>query len=209
MADVGSTHTFSHTCSGANRILFVSGRNYCSSTASDVVTGVTYNGVAMTRLTAYALYVAGATADWDYVYYIIAPATGANNIVVSCSATSNAYFRGHSYTGVKQTGFPDASASAYSGTGTSITSTLTTIADNCWLVGLHDNEQNIQTAGANTTIRNITNSGIISVDTNSAQTPAGSKSMSSSWSGSGPNYYSIVSIAPAPSNPANLFPFFI
>lgn len=73
-----TSHTFSHTCAGTNRVLVV---NIFSSDAYP--TGVTYNGVSMTSIASQASF------GYQRTYILVAPATGANNIVVSFSG--NAY----------------------------------------------------------------------------------------------------------------------
>lgn len=90
--------TFSHTCSGSDRLLVVG----CAinSGASAAVSGVTYNGVAMTS--AGAAVMDGGNTEVS-LWYLVAPATGANNIVVSISGTiSGIAAGGTSFTGVDQ-----------------------------------------------------------------------------------------------------------
>lgn len=120
-----SSLTYSHTCTGSDRLLVLGGVTI--NDATDVVTGVTYNGVAMTRIDSQG-YAGVARA---YFYYLIAPASGANNVVVSFTGTThNSQFQSISYTGAKQTGQPDASASNAAAVATSVTNTLTTVANN-------------------------------------------------------------------------------
>lgn len=85
----GSTLTFAHTVSGANRILVVG-------TREPAVSGVTYNGVALTK----AISSSGGSGVDSAIWYLIAPATGTNNIVVS--ATANMVCYASSWTGVDQ-----------------------------------------------------------------------------------------------------------
>src|SRR5438067_591060 len=90
--------TISHTCGGSNRILLVGVE---ISVGGETVTGVTYNSVAMTQINLQDLN--GSTFRNTYLFYLIAPATGANNIVVSASGgTGNIYAAAASYTGVDQ-----------------------------------------------------------------------------------------------------------
>src|SRR3990167_11248949 len=90
-----SSLTFSHTCTGSNLYLKVTvGVNF---TDSDV-TGVTYNGVALTLLRALE------NTMRDEYWYLIAPATGAHDIVVSfAGASREKVCNAESYTGVHQT----------------------------------------------------------------------------------------------------------
>jgi hypothetical protein len=88
--------TWSHTVTGTNPYLFVVvGMDLA---AADSVTGVTYNGVPMTQL-GFLDYFIG----YEYLYGLVGPATGTNNVVVSTS-TDQANVKGSavSYTGVNQ-----------------------------------------------------------------------------------------------------------
>lgn len=105
-----SSITWSHTCTGTDRALIVAIGFY---DASVTVSGVTYNGVAMTE-------------EWDTVdttfsaarsagYSLAAPATGANNIVVTFSAAADVGAAGaSSWTGVQQS---DPTRTAYTANG--------------------------------------------------------------------------------------------
>lgn len=129
-----SSLTFSHTCSGSDLILFVACRFY----QTDKITGVTYNGTAMT--------LANKRQDnagnncYIYLFYLVNPSTGANNVVVSASATPNIQMcaASASYTGVSQTGQPDSNTNK-SSTSATMTMTTTVVASNCWLVGATSN----------------------------------------------------------------------
>lgn len=99
---VSSGHlTFSYTVgSGVDKILFVTVCNPTNST--DIFTGITYNGVAMTRLTG----TAGTNAKSDLfqaIYYLINPSTGANTVDVSASQNVVIRVGVTSYSGVSQT----------------------------------------------------------------------------------------------------------
>lgn len=117
----GTSKTFSHTCSGSDRYLFVN-----THTDSNVVTGVTYNGVAMTLLQGQA------TDYYNTVWGLVAPATGTNNVVISCSSSVNIIPNAVSYTGVAQS--TPTIKNTFSTTGSTLTGTLTTTVDNSWLM---------------------------------------------------------------------------
>jgi hypothetical protein len=99
-----STLTFSHTTAGADRLLVV---GVVLNTSSDILTGITYGGVAMT-FGAKAVMTASSPNEYLYVYYRIAPTLGANNVVVSCSGNIEIGSVATSYTGVVQTSSLDA-----------------------------------------------------------------------------------------------------
>jgi len=146
----GTSVTLSHTCTGSDLILWV-GLGIYEPSGGDCITGVTYNGVAMTQAIKYA---ASATEE-VYLYYLVNPATGANDIVASASTTVDEFnVRASSFTGAKQTGVPDASVSNQATSATSLTTTVTTIADNCWLVGMYNSNASNVSAGTGTTFRN-------------------------------------------------------
>lgn len=184
-----ATLTFSHTCSGSNRILFV---NTGCHTSIATITGVTYNGVAMTSVHAP---ITSPDNFYMQLWYLLAPATGANNIVVTASAADGIVGEAASYTGAAQTTL-DATSIATLQPGTSFTQNITTVADNCWIVWGNYRGAAIA-AGANTVVRqqDLVQYGAAICDTNSAQTPAGSKSMNCTDSNG--NWYGIMaSFAP-------------
>lgn len=168
----GSSVTYSHTCSGSDRILFVSAFAPYPGTGS--TTGVTYGGVAMTKVDSNK-----PQANWDFsLWYLVNPASGANNVVCTSSGSvsgTNYNSLAVSYTGASQTGQPDGSAKA-NGASTTLNQSVTTTADNSWVVGAA-----ISGAGAPTASTGVTSRGNIGFcrigDSNAPKTPAGSYSM--------------------------------
>lgn len=107
--------TFSHTCSGTNRLLLV----HIAQGGANAVSSVTYNGVALT--------LAGAVNNTNgnvhaELWYLLAPAVGTFNIVISLPAAATIYAFGSSWTGVNQT---TPLGTAVTGTGTSTTPSVT------------------------------------------------------------------------------------
>ncbi|NTW32497.1 MAG: hypothetical protein HGB12_07715 [Bacteroidetes bacterium] len=169
-----SSVTFSHTCSsGSNRILFVFG--WCRSMG---VSSVKYNNVAMTEIGS-EIQNPDYYPDHIFLFYLINPASGANNVVVTYNSSNYQCVGAVSYTGAKQSGQPDAWAD-YSGTTASdgsYATSLTTIANNSWTVMVGMDERGDIAPGTGTTKRlSATNS--IFCDLNGPITPAGSTSMS-------------------------------
>lgn len=76
-----STLTWAHTCASGAR-LYV-GISDCNAGSTSRITGVTYNGVAMTFATSQ---LTGNAGDAE-IYYIDAPTSGTHNIVVTASTT--------------------------------------------------------------------------------------------------------------------------
>ncbi len=100
--------SFSHTCTGTSRVLIAT---IVAAQATDGTPNptVTYNSVSMTLL---GKQIPGATLRNMFVFYLINPATGSNTF--SCTLNGSGAVNLHeailvSYTGVKQTGFPDSS----------------------------------------------------------------------------------------------------
>jgi len=198
----GTSITQSHTCTGSDRLLLV-GVTPGEASTSDIITGVTYNGVAMSLIDKQAE-TSGITV---YIFGLVNPASGAHDYVISSSSSVAIKYCGVSYTGVKQTGLPDSVAKG-TDADTSITMTTTTVADNCWLASVLSKHRN-DSAGANTTRRGISASDNFAFyDSNGAKTPAGSYSLNSTLTGSPPTdtAYVVISFAPyvAPVGPANL-----
>lgn len=187
-ASNAGTYTTSHTIgAGSNELLIVS---IAGSTV--VATGITYNGVSMT--------LAGSAAGVNliYVYYLFAPTAGTNNIVTSFSGgTSDLQVFGTSYSGVKQTGFPDASSYTQTALG-NITYTLTTVAANAWMWSLARNGSSGPcTASTGSTDRSSGTRYFSGGDSNGALA-AGSNSMAWTTSGSTSTTYGpTLSFAPA------------
>lgn len=170
----GSSYSFSHTCTGSNRILIVT----TSTGASSGTSTVTYNGVSLTQQ-------ASRNGGYHQIWVLIAPATGTNTIQIT-TAGANGQAVATSYTGVAQTGNPEATNGANSGSAvTTINSSVTTLTDNAWVIAScsYDSFPNSQNAGTGSTqraVRSASLSGGQSIglyDNGSAKTPAGSVSM--------------------------------
>lgn len=127
-----TTLTVSHTVSGSNTILFVSvGTKDGGGGAA--VSGVTYNGVAMTNITTQNI----SSTYYQDLWYLINPSTGTNNIVASFGGVSadQAVISAASYTGVLQVSPLTSSASAQNSNTTSLSpANISTTVDNSWVV---------------------------------------------------------------------------
>ncbi len=181
-----SSLTFSYaTNSNTNGLMIVSvDESATSSCTSDKVTGVTYNGRSLTDA---GYYVRNSTTVNGAVktYYGYSPATSTNNIVVSASASCILYATAATYTGVKQSGFPDASGTGNplsdSGAVTLFQATTTTANNNAWAVLLGvPSTSGTATAGANTTLRQQQSGNLYYADSNGPVSPAGAIGLS--WS---------------------------
>ncbi len=194
--------TYAHTCTGSDRMLFV----WVSSGGWDFVTWVTYAGVSMVQV---GKIKQGSIAGYTYLYCLFAPSTGANNIVCSASSSTAWNTMATSYTWVNQSNTMDASAtSSISSAALNFSTTLTTIANNCWSICYTINDTNVFASNSDT--RRGTNIGWNIFDSNSAITPAGSKTMTQTVTGSGNWSVVMASFAPvwtATTN-SNFFMFF-
>lgn len=188
---LGGTATATHTHtmgSVSNGIAFVAVYNQNTSGLSSV----TFGGNAMTLI--------GSKQDSGsnivYLYVILSPASGSNTVSVTRSATTGAMFvMSTSYSGASQTTTADATTSG-NATGTSLTGTLTTIADNCWTIMVASAANGSQAAGSGST-RRVDSGGFQGLyDSNAAKTPAGSTSMTVT-SSNGAYAYFMSSFAPA------------
>lgn len=200
-----TSHTQSFTVgTGSNRKLIVAVETQA---VGDVVTGITYNGVSMTQAVKRVSHF--SSAFFEYMYYLDAPASGANNIVVSCSSSVAIGLAYASYTGCA-TG-TDSTVNSSAASGTTFAQAFTTVADNSWTIDWirADAGGAIPTASTNSFKRTgVTGDvGIILCDSNSAITPAGSYTMnytsavSTTWTSVG------MSFAPSVSQRSNFFAF--
>lgn len=89
--------TWTHTCTGSDLVLIV-GTSILAGTAAETVTGVTYNGVAMTQIGS-ALQNGSANLNIS-LWYLLNPATGPNTISVTKSSIQGCNGIGISLTGV-------------------------------------------------------------------------------------------------------------
>jgi hypothetical protein len=198
----GTSITFAHTCTGDDGLLLVGVQ--CQ---DDTVTGVTYNGTAMTQLKK----VASAAAE-TYMYGLLAPTTGAHNVVVSISASKYCRAISASYTGVLQTGLPDATSSVVgTDTVTSQALSTTTVLDQCWVAVMtySATTSTATTAGTGGYLRNNIGALHMFMDSNSAVTPAGAYSETANFNANAGERAMVgVSFAPVPATSGgNFFQF--
>lgn len=168
-----NTQTWSHTCTGSDLLLIV---GITGDTSTDDITAVTYNGVACTLVGK----VLGAR--WEYMYYLLGPATGAHTVSVTAGSSHYLIGLSASYTGVAQSGQPDNSATTTSASSP-VAISLTTVADNCWTIAtgwLFSSP----VAGAGTTRRILEAAflgGSIWESSTNPITPAGNSTLNMTW----------------------------
>ncbi len=181
--------SWSHTCSGADRVLFicftVPGLGASTFTA-------TYNGVSMTSITGITFGADGSNGL--FAFYLGNPALGSNTITVTRSGGFNdlAQACAASYTGANVVGIPDSFATN-TGTGATVVGTTTTIKDNCWSVlmggGNNTGTATITVGAGGTNRANTGTAGDVWAscigDTNAAVTPPGSSAITMNRSSGG------------------------
>lgn len=195
----GTSLTFAHTTTGTNRVLFVE----VQADFNDVVTTVTYNAIGMSLIA--KLSQATGTVRWTYIYKLINPTVGANNVVISTSGIVFIQGFATSYNGADQTTQPDSSATASAAAGTTKAMTTTVVASGCWLL-LFAQVGSGATQGpvtAGTGIRRLNDTSFTSaavIDSNGT-VGTGSWGLTANWSATGTNQQIIISITPAGSTP--------
>jgi len=124
----GTTLTFAVTIAEADEVLFVG----IKGNTTDNITGVTYDGVAMTLVDKGA----PSGGRYGYLYYLLNPSTGANNVVVTASGADQLHAGAAAYKGMKQQA-PEATKKVVreAASGTNAYTDITTITDEAWVVG--------------------------------------------------------------------------
>ena len=143
-----TSSTWAHTCTGSDRILYV---GVGTDASGDVITGATYNGVSMTQVDKQQM--ASAATRFAYLFMLVNPASGVNNIVVSANANHNIRTDAVSYTGAKQTGQPDASNKGTTASTTEQSVAVTVVAAGSWIVAFGQSINATPVAGTGLTSR--------------------------------------------------------
>lgn len=141
-----SSVTYAKTNTGSNITLLMA----AYADGADLVTGITYNAVAGTFI---AKRERPIDSGYSYMYYLINPATGANNVVISTSANTGIIGCAASYTGTNQSTQPDNSGTNAGKPVSELYATLTPNSDGTFVVfaALLDNDS--IAAGTATTMR--------------------------------------------------------
>lgn len=159
--NTGTSLTYAVNCTGADILLV----GFIFSTGT--VSSVTYNGVAMTLALS-------DTAQADtYIYYLIAPATGSNNVVITASALAVISSCAVAYSGANATGQPEATNSASNIFAATLSTSVTTLTDNAWVIAVGTLPGETVTRTSTGTTRQANSNNLIMFDSG-AKTPAGS-----------------------------------
>ena len=189
-------YSWSHTCTGSNRLLTVGIAGWV---AGVTVTGITYNGVALTKIRSD---LHSNTLFRSEMWALVNPASGSNTITVTWSGAPNdSLASAISLTGVDQTTPNDADNGATGGVTTDATATITTVADNAWLVNIvaSNTASATWTVGAGQTqVLNTGTTNWAGASYEGPVTPAGATVMNFTVSGGGKNWAtSAASFKPA------------
>jgi hypothetical protein len=170
---------------------------------SDYISGVTYNGVALSLIA--KIGPSDPAHRWLYLFGLLAPATGSHNIVVSASSSTFIDILAASYSG--HTGALYQVVQTYDGSDTPAinwTAPITTGADNSWTLMAWNfySPAGIPPTGGTGTTRRVYDTEYESIaifDSNGAISPAGATSLTANfWTTQGPLVI-IIGIAPASS----------
>ncbi len=182
--------SFSYSTSGSDRNLFVAATGAIS--ASNSITGITYNSIALTKIAEVRI----PSDRWISLWHLVNPASGSNTLSVSSDTTDYIGAAVVSYDGVLQSGSIIDAITTNTGTSiTSLTTSVTTIADNCWTILCAETPGGATAAGTGSNLL-ITLSPDL-YDSNGPKTPAGSTSMQVTRSGSGSIATIMASFAPS------------
>lgn len=117
---------------------------------NEAITGCTWGGSAMTLVGAYSQESGNRRGA---LFFIVNPASAATVTATRPTGTNGFAISTAYYTGVKQTGQPDSSATPSGGSATSFAASTTVVASGCWLISTARNPSAGSGAGAGTTAR--------------------------------------------------------
>lgn len=134
-----TTLTISHTCNGSNRLLVF---GLAMPASAPNINSVKYAGVDMNLISS-VIGMPNETGAKIAFYYLLNPAAGTNNIVVTISTGYRIIGAGASYTGVNQsTGFDTGTTGSEENIVNSYSNSLTTAENNellIWFVATQNN----------------------------------------------------------------------
>ncbi len=169
---------------------------------NDDLVSVTLGGQTMTLIDK----VVGSADRYGYLLYLVNPPSGSQHLIITFGS-SHVIGRVISYYGgVKKTGQPDAFNHNVANTTTSLSTSVTTVADNCWLVAYGKSNSGDPGAGAGTTQRQ-SQSGFGIFDSNGVIHPAGTGTLVITAGGSTTIGCVMASFSPA-LNTGNMFLIF-
>ena len=185
------TISWSHTCSGIDRILLV---GMSLSSQANTVSSITYDGVDLTKIRE----TVNAGDNIASLWYLVAPATGSNTITAIMNSSMLVSFgMAVSLTGVDQTNPIENDNGTTADAASSVSTTVTSKTDGAWIVDVVTKESaiGVLTVGSGQTQRQNTNGTSIDVgmSTVNGKSPAGDEAMD--WDDGGSAFSFAWSIA--------------
>jgi hypothetical protein len=185
----GTSLTWSHTCSGSDRLLRVGLRTVAG---ASLITGVTYNGDAMTLIDVVA---GGGARRAVELWELLNPDSGAHDVIASASGSDVIMGESVSYTGVGAA-YDDSNTAVSDSSSPAATVTVTPVANNAWVQGVHGNNTSDPSSGTNTTERVSSANGIGLYDNNAAISPAAATTLAATTTAAADVVWVAASIVP-------------
>lgn len=189
-----SSLTISHATASSSAIVMLVG--VLDTHSADIVTGVTYNSIACTKLGS----TLGSVGTFVTVWKLDSPSTGTNNVVITRSSSQAATLYGRVITfngGNSRNSTINSEAEGASGGSISVTTTV----DNSWCCLFADDSNGALAASTNSTLRGTVQGSRFGTFDNSSIapiTPAGSTSMAVTGNtGGGAGMFIVVIDGPA------------
>lgn len=192
--DGGTSITLAFTVAAGSNLLLIGAAQYFETPS----VSFTYNGDAgtkdkeQTRPT--------TTTSAAVIYSLVNPDVGAsqNAVFTKTGAVGGVSLSCADYTGVKQSGQPDSTGSASSTSASSLSYTVTTVADGCWIMSSeYDFIGGSTPNGTNFTVLQTPTAGNNFGDSNGSVGAAGSKTVEANFSASGICFMCSAAYAPA------------
>lgn len=190
---VNDTITKAHTCTGTNLVLLVNLAIWINGGGPPAaISGIKYNGVSMTIVPSSRATNSNQSSEQ---WYLIAPATGTNNIVITCGGTYDSVkIANYSFTGADQTN-PIDTNNTTTGTGTSISISLTLAATNEYMIDVMSHASaNTPSAHSDTQVLSDATSGTLGFSQYALKAGSGSQSMSVTQPDVDPWTYSMLAL---------------
>lgn len=185
--------------SNTNGILIVTIMNVADT--SNLITDITYAGVSFfSNLIDTQINTGYGGRSWTY--YLLAPATGTNNLIISESSARSFFVAWESYTGVSQSAPIDAHTPSFAGPITGAAdvpdTSVTPVSSNCWAISCMLISSTTHSAGTGTTQRQASASYEVAIGDSNGTVAAGS-AYHLKWNTSAAGtYWSSCAIALAP-----------
>lgn len=192
----GTSHSFAVVVAAGESLRVM----FAGDTALDDVVSVVWDPPGFNQALTLTVKRAPAGDRYLYDYFLLAPSAGNKNVVITIGAAHYILAGAVTYTGFALSGQPDATTTASHGVTDPHTTSLATVADNCWafLLAGHNFSGAPETAGAGSTRRkwDATFGTWTFFDSNGPITPAGTLYSMTCTSGAGGNVTAMSTFSP-------------